>query len=91
MSFGSQVKLVFVLALFTAPVIFALMLALQLADAPVSSDGDDSVLMLAAVGLILALMIAVLQVAGLGLIRLLPWRGPSLKVEGGDHLRRVFE
>jgi len=88
-SFGSQVKLVFALAPFTALIIFALMLALQLADAPVG--GYESIPMLAAVALIFALLIAAMQIAALGLIRLLPWQGPSLKVEDGDHLRRVFE
>jgi hypothetical protein len=70
-------------------IMFALFWALQLAGAPV---GDyESLPMLAAVGLILALMIAAIQIAALGLIRLLPWQGPSLKVDGGDDLRRVFE
>ncbi len=92
MSFGSQVKLVFVLAPFTALIIFALLWAFQLAEAPLSRSGRyNSVPMLATVALILALIVAAMQIAALGLIRLLPWQGPSLKVEGGDHLRRVFE
>ncbi len=91
-SFGSQVKLVFVLALFTALAFFALLLVSEIVEAPVSSsDGSDGVPMFAAVASIMALMIAAIQIAGLGLIRFLPWQGPSLKVEGGDHLRRVFE
>ena len=89
MSFGSQVKLAILLALFTALIIFALLLSLQLAGAPV---GDyESIPMLAAIGLIMALMIAGIQIAALGFLRLLPWKGPSLKVEGDDHLTRVFE
>ncbi len=82
-------KLVFYLSPFTAVVLFASFWSLQLAGAPV---GDyESVTMLAAIALILALMIAVLQVAALGLIRLLRRQGPTLKVEGGDHLKSVFE
>lgn len=81
-----------VLALFTALALFALMLAFQLAGAPIGSDGgDDSVPMLAAVALILALMITAIQIAALGVIRLLPWQGPSLNVDEHDHLRHVFE
>jgi hypothetical protein len=83
------VRLVLALAAFTALVIFLLMLAFQLAGAPI---GDvESIPMLAAIALIFAVMIAAIQVAALGLLRLLPWQGPSLKVEGGDDLRRVFE
>jgi hypothetical protein len=88
-SFGSQVKLALALVPFTALIIFALLLAFQLAGAPVG--GYDSMPMLAAVALIFALMIAAIQVAALGLIRLLPWQGPSLTVEVGDDLRRIFE
>lgn len=92
MAFGSQVKLLLVLALPTALVIFALLLAFQLAGAPISSSGRYySAPILAVVGLILALTTAAIQVAALGLIRLIPWRGPSLKIEGDDHLTRVFE
>jgi hypothetical protein len=83
------VKLAFLLALFTALVLFALLLGFQLADTPIG--GYESIPMLVAIGLIFALTIAAIQIAALGLIRLLPWQGPSLKVEGGDHLRRVFE
>ena len=89
LSFGSQVKLVFLLALFTALAIFALLLGFQLAGKPIGDP--DSIPMLAVVALMFALMIAAIQIGALGLVRLLPWDGPSLKVEGGDHLRRVFE
>ena len=82
-------KLAFFLVPFTALIIFALFWSLQLAGTPIGDE--ESVPMLAVVGLILALMLAVIQVAALGLIRLLRWPGPSLKVEGGDDLRRVFE
>lgn len=77
------------LALFTTLIIFALLLAFQLADAPVG--GYDSIPMLAAVALTFAAMIAAMQIGALGFIRLMRWQGPSLKVEGDDHLRRVFE
>jgi hypothetical protein len=83
------VKLVLFLALFTTLIIFALLLAFQLADAPVG--GYDSIPMLAAVALTFAAMIAAMQIGALGFIRLMRWQGPSLKVEGDDHLRRVFE
>lgn len=91
MSFGSQAKLVFLLAALTAFAFFALFFGLQLAGSPVGDGDAESVPMLAAVALLLAAFIAAIQVGGLALLRLLPWQGPSLKVEGGDHLRRVFE
>lgn len=90
-SFGSQVKLIFLLALLTAFAFFALFFGLQLADRPVGGGDADSIPMLAAVALILAAVIAAIQIGGLAVLRLLPWQGPSLKVEGGDHLWRVFE
>ena len=81
-----------VLTLFTALVIFALLLAFQLAGTPINRSGRHySPAMLVGVALSFALMIAVIQTAALGLIRLLPWQGPSLRVEGNDHLRQVFE
>jgi hypothetical protein len=40
---------------------------------------------------IFAAAIALLQVAALALLRLLPWRGPALKVERDDRLVQVFE
>lgn len=76
----------FALALFTALVIFALPMARQLAGLDY-----DPVLLRVVVALVFALMIAIMQIAALGLLRLVPWQGPSLKVEGGDHLRQVFE
>lgn len=82
-------KLAFLLALFTALAIFGLLLAFQLADAPIG--GYESIPMLAVLGLVFALMIAAIQIVALGFLRLLPWQGPSLEVEGDDHLRRVFE
>lgn len=91
MSFGSQVKLVFLLALLTAFAFFALFLGLQLADRPLGDGEPDSIAMIAAVALILAAVVAAIQIGGLALLRLLPWQGPCLKVESGDHLRRVFE
>ncbi len=81
-----------VLALFTAIVIFAMLVAFQLAGAPLARSGRSySVSIHALVGLILALTIAAIQIGALGLIRLLPWQGPSLKVEGDDRLTRIFE
>ncbi|HYW14729.1 MAG TPA: hypothetical protein VE891_01055 [Allosphingosinicella sp.] len=89
LSFGSQVKLLLALVPFTALVVFEAMLALQLAG---SSVGDEEgIAMLIAVALIFAVMIAALQVAALAILRLLPWQGPSLRVEADDHLRRIFE
>ena len=82
-------KLLALLGLLTAIGIFALLLGLQLAGEPL---GDyESVPLLAAVAAFLALAVAAIQIAALGILRLLPWEGPSLKVEGGDPLRRVFE
>lgn len=79
----------FLLALFTDLVTFALLLGAQLAGAPV---GDPETIPInALVALMFAMIIAAIQIAALGLVRILPWQGPSLKVEGGDHLRRVFE
>lgn len=89
MSFGSQVRLALAPAPFAALIIFAILVSFQLAGAPI---GDyESIPLLATVSLMLAVMIAAVQIAALGLLRLLRWQGPSLKVDGGDHLRRVFE
>lgn len=83
-------KLVLLLALSNALAFFAILLGFQLAGDPIGS-GPDSLAMLAVVALTFATIIAAIQIGALGLLRLLPWQGPSLKVEGGDHLRRIFE
>jgi hypothetical protein len=89
LSFGSQVKLALLLAVFAALGIFVLLLGLQLAGAPVGRP--KSVPMIAFVSVILAAAVAAIQIVALGFLRLLHWQGPSLKVDGGDDLRRVFE
>lgn len=83
-------KLVFLLALFTALALFALLLGFQLAGDPIADP--DSVPMLAAIATTFAIIIAAIQIGALGFLRVLPWQGPSLRVEGDDHhLTRVFE
>ncbi|HEX8309236.1 MAG TPA: hypothetical protein VF645_12545 [Allosphingosinicella sp.] len=93
-SLGSQARLLLALALPTALVIFALFVALSLAGIEVTRSGRDPgafVYFLAA--LILAGMILLPQLAALLLLRLIPWRGPRLKIGAGedDALERVFE
>jgi hypothetical protein len=42
-------------------------------------------------GLAMGLVLIVLHLAALGLLRLIPWRGPTLDVDGGEPLRGVFD
>jgi hypothetical protein len=83
------VKLVLALVPFTALIVFTLFVALQFAGDPVGDDEEIPILL--AVSLFFGLIIAGLQIGALGIIRLLPWQGPSLDVRHGDHLRRIFE
>ncbi|HEX8124523.1 MAG TPA: hypothetical protein VF548_02975 [Allosphingosinicella sp.] len=93
-SLGSQARLLLALALPTAAVIFCLFVGLRLAGLPMTRSGLDPGLFVALlVALIMAGLILLLQLAALLFLRLLPWRGPRLKIETeqGDALRRVFE
>ena len=96
MSFVSQVKLVVLLGLPTAIMIFLLFLALALAG--FFRRPPDNDVPLAFMALILALLsgflagiVVVFQIVGLVLLRLLPWRGPELKVEEPRNLSGIFE
>ena len=92
-AFGSQVKIVATLAGPACLIIFLIFLAMSAAGAPIGGD-DDGPLSDLTVAAIFAAGIALLQIAALGLLRLLPWPGPRLKIEGQaeeDRLRNVFE
>ena len=94
LSLGSQVRLMLTLAVPTASLIFGLFLALSIAGIQVTRSGLDPgpfVYLLSA--LILTAAMLLFQLAALLLLRLLPWRGPRLKIETkeDDSLRRVFE
>jgi hypothetical protein len=96
LSFGSQVKTILVVALPTAAVFCVLLLLLELAGVPVAGRANGAalltiVLAFALTSLILAYVIALFQIAGLALLRLLPWRGPELKIEEPRHLGTIFE
>lgn len=83
------------LALTTGLVILALFFTLSLAGIPITRSGrDPGPFGLALVALFFAAAIALLQLAGLVLLRLLHWPDPRLKIEmqgEEDRLRRVFE
>jgi hypothetical protein len=96
MTFVSQVKLVLLLALPTGAMIFILFLAMALAGFFNNRPQDDApfwmiVPILAVFSGICAAMVAITQIAALGLLRLLPWRGPELKVEEPRNLSGIFE
>ncbi|HEX6374956.1 MAG TPA: hypothetical protein VFZ91_04470 [Allosphingosinicella sp.] len=96
LSFGSQVKAVLAVGLATAAVIFILFLGLQVAGLFAGGGGDAEPVPVVMIGLafaslVLAAFVALLQVAALCLLRLVPWRGPSLKVRQEVDLARVFE
>ncbi|HEX8064546.1 MAG TPA: hypothetical protein VF535_15195 [Allosphingosinicella sp.] len=73
--------------------LFAFFLALSLAGIPLGRSGREAdIFVLALVALFFAAAILLFQPAALALLRLLPWRGPRLKMESDeDDLRRVFE
>jgi hypothetical protein len=91
---GSQAKVLAVLAVPTAALIFGLFLGLRVAGLPMTRSGLDPGLFVSfLVALILAAIMLAFQLAALLVLRLLPWRGPRLHIrsEDGDSLRRVFE
>lgn len=84
LSFGSQAKIVLFLALPTTAILFALLILFDLGGAfrhPPDVDYAVVLMALAVVGAIFGLGIAMIQVAGLVILRLLPWRGPALEIE----------
>lgn len=92
--FRSQVKIVLALAVSTAFVLALLFLLLWLGGAPVGGADELNPFSDIVVALIFAAAIALVQLAALALLRLLPWPGPRLEIEGEaeeDRLRRVFE
>jgi hypothetical protein len=90
---GSQVKIVLALAVPTGLIIFGLFLALALAGDPVSRSDEVEPVSDLMVAAIFAAGIALIQIAGLALLRLLPWPGPRLEIETEerDDLRHVFD
>jgi type IV secretory pathway VirB2 component (pilin) len=95
-SFVSQVKLILLLAIPTGAMIFLLFLMLALAGLFSNRAQDDAPFLMIAVILavfsgIFAIAIAVIQIAALGLLRFLPWRGPEMKVEEPRNLSGIFE
>jgi ABC-type Fe3+-siderophore transport system permease subunit len=94
MTFVSQVKLVLLLALPTGAMIFFLLLALALTgffDDRTPTPPIIVVLTCVLICLVFTAVVAILQIAALGLLRLLPWRGPELKVEEPRNLSGIFE
>lgn len=92
--FRSQLKIVLALAVPTAFILSLLFLLLWLASAPVGGADELNPLSDVLVALIFAAAIALIQVAALALLRLLPWPDPRLKIEvesQEDRLKRVFE
>src|SRR6185503_19652963 len=95
MSLVSQVKLVVLLALPTAVMLFLLVLAL--AATGLFDDGRNAVptvvvvLTSALISGVIAGLVVVFQIVTLVLLRLLPWRGPELKVEEPRNLSGIFE
>lgn len=93
MTFGSQVKMILVLALPTAALLFILFLVLQIVGAGLIQSDEPVVIVLASamMAAFFAAAGSALQIAALGLLRLVPWRGPELKVEEPKHLAGIFE
>jgi hypothetical protein len=94
-SLGSQVKLLAAVGCATAVVLFVLLAVLQMRGIAISRSGRfHSLPVLALASVMMAGLIALLQIAALGLLRLLPWRGPALTIAREDdsaELRRVFD
>jgi hypothetical protein len=85
---------VLALAFVAGLAILALFLTLSLAGIPITRSGrDPGPFGLVLVALFFAAAIALFQLAGLVLLRFLPWPDPRLKIEarGEEELRRVFE
>lgn len=89
-------KAIATIAGFTALVIFALVVVLDLTGIRLARQAPPLPHPVALIALLFSSFIfaaanALFQVAALGLLRLLPWRGPALKVERDDRLVQVFE
>jgi hypothetical protein len=85
---------VLALAFAAGLVILALFLTLRLFGIPITRSGrDPGPFGLVLVALFFAAAIALVQLAGLVLLRFLPWPDPRLKIETRDEeeLKRVFE
>ena len=93
-AFRSQVRIVLALAVPTALLIALLFLLFWLAGAPIGGADDTNFLSDFLAALIFAVAIALVQLAALALLRLLPWPNPRLEIDreaDEDRLRRVFE
>ena len=99
LTIGSQVKAALALAVGTSGAIFMVLMLLNLGGAPIGGRPEEGapfvivVLTLILTSGGLAAIIAILQIAGIFLLHLLPWRGPELKVEDPEpaHLAGIFE
>jgi hypothetical protein len=96
LSFWSQFKVVAVAGLFAAVVVGLAIFTLERTGMLPSRSGrvmttgialGASVLL----GVGLAAFFTLCQLAGLWLLRLLPWRGPVLDVSGEPQVNRIFE
>lgn len=93
-AFRSQVKIVLALAVPTALLFFLLFLLLWLAGEPIGGADDSSPISDFMVAAIFAAAMAIVQLAALALLRVLPWPNPQLEIDRAadeDRLRRVFE
>lgn len=82
------------LAVPTALLIALLFLLFWLAGEPIGGADDTDFLSDFLAAIFFAAAIALVQLAALALLRLLPWPNPRLRIEEGadeDRLRQVFE
>ena len=96
LSFGSQVKVVAVAGLFSAIFVALAIFFLDRAGLLPNRSGrvhPGPIVLLASMllGAALAAGFTLFQLAGLWLLRLLPWRGPALEVSGESPLQGIFE
>jgi hypothetical protein len=94
--FGSQTKIVLALAAPTTIILYGLLVLLELGGLLGRTPDDISfgvmLLAIALVGAVLGATLAAIQVAALGLLRLVPWQGPALEIEEPrSDLAGIFE
>src|SRR3954447_14074268 len=82
--FRSQAKIVLTLAAPTTAILYGLFVVLALGGFFDKQEDISFGIMLVALALVSAMLgaaLAAIQVAALGLLRLMPWQGPSLEIE----------
>jgi hypothetical protein len=98
LSLASQAKLALLLSAAGMVPMFLLLVAAELGGASLLEGDPDiaaspvaAIFILAFAALFLAVCTLIVQLLALALLRLLPWRGPLLKVAERPDLERIFE